>query len=135
MSWSYDATLSTAKDRVRLLLGDTDVSDPQFSNEELVALLTVHGSELRTAIVGARALSAKYSRQADKWVGDLKILASQKARAYRELAETLTKDGSSYYGVPSAGGISVSDKQTAESDTDRVAPGFTRDSFPYEGED
>jgi hypothetical protein len=135
MSWSYDTTLSTAKDRVRLLLGDTVMSDPQFSNEELEALLTIHGSDRRTAIVAARALSAKYARQADKWVGDLKILASQKARAYRELAETLAADASAYHGVPSAGGISVSDKAAAVANTDRVSPAFVRDRFPYEGED
>jgi hypothetical protein len=134
MSFSYDTSLATSKDRVRFAIGDTDKDDPQFSNEEITALLTIYGSVTVTASAAARALSAKYSREADKWVGDLKILASQKARAYKDLAESLESAATSATGVPSAGGISVAQKQAYEADTDRVAPFFKRDMFPYDSE-
>lgn len=135
MAWSYDVTLSTDKDRIRLMIGDTDPDDAQYSNEELEALATVYGGVHAAAIAAANGLAAKYSRFADKWVGDLKILASQKARNYLALAKTLGAAGVVSRGVPSAGGIRISEKDTMEQDTNRTVPGFTRNQFPYNGPD
>ena len=59
MSWSYDTSLPTNKDKVRVSIGDTDSSDQQLSDEEINALLTVHGSVRSTAIAVARMLAAK----------------------------------------------------------------------------
>jgi hypothetical protein len=134
MAWTYNIELVEDKDKVRLLIGDTTNDDPQFQDEELEAMLLTYGSVTATAIAAARALSAKYARQADKWVGELKILASQRARAYRELADTLAKAAVSAYGVPSAGGIRVSQKETMDADTDRVKPSFTSNMFEGESE-
>jgi hypothetical protein len=134
MAWTYNSSLVEPKDMVRLLIGDTTVSDPQLTDEEIEALLVVHGSTTSTAIIAARTLSAKYSRQADKWVGDLKILASQRARAYRELATSLEKAAIAVHGVPSAGGIRVSQKEAMTGNTDRVTPSFTSKMFEGVGE-
>ena len=135
MPWSYDPTISTEKDRVRLLIGDTDTDDRQFLDEEINALISIYGSADAAAAAAARGLAAKYSRYADKWVGDLKILASQKAKAFTALAKTLTEAGFVSSGVPSAGGIRVSQKDTMKENTDRVEPAFTRGMFPYEGDE
>lgn len=128
MPWSYDPNLVSDVDQVRFLIGDTLSTDPQLQNEEISAFLTIHANDVRaTAIAAARALSARYTRQADKWVGDLKILNSQKSRQYARLAEDLGKSSSaSISGIPSAGGISVSKKEMAEEDEDRVVPFFKR---------
>jgi len=131
MSWSYNTNLTADKDKVRLLIGDTDTDDQQLSNEELVALISLTGSVTSAAIRAARALSAKYARQADKWVGDLKILASQKSKAYSALAEELEDMGSTFGGSrthqqPFAGGISVAAKAAIQADTDAITPSFTR---------
>ena len=137
MPYSYDPTLPTDKDKVRLTIGDTVTTAFLLSNEEIVALLSMYGSVHQAAIAAARGLAAKYSREADKWVGDLKILASQKAKAFLELATALSDAGGSMSarGVPSAGGIRISQKETMEDNTDRVRPAFYRNQFPYRGED
>lgn len=130
MSWSYDTSLPADLDKVRLLIGDTDTTDQQLSDEELGAMLTVYGAVNSAAIAACRALAAKYARYADKWVGDLKILASQKHRAYLELAEELQAAGASATGaalaVPTAGGIYTAEKEAYEGNTARVSPFFHR---------
>lgn len=130
MAWTYDTTLPVDKDKVRLLIGDTFSTDPQLSDEEIDAILALYGSVARTAVGACRMLAAKYSRNADKWVGDLKILASQKAKAYLALAEELEDAGGNALGVssgvPTAGGINVTEKELAQDDTTRVVPFFRR---------
>lgn len=131
MSWSYNTSLATDKDTVRFLIGDTDTTDQQLSDEEINGLLTLTGSTMAAAIRAARGLAAKYSRRADKWVGDLKILASQKAKAYLALAEELENGGSSLSGTrthqrPFAGGISVAGKEALEDDDDWPRTSFQR---------
>jgi len=137
MSWTYDTSLPNDRDRVRLLIGDTLTQDQQLSDEELDAMLEIYGATISTAIAACRALAAKYARYADKWVGDLKILASQKSRAYFKLAEELQSAGSSALGtalaVPTAGGIWVGEKEMAESDADRVEPFFRRGMHDHKG--
>jgi len=92
MAWSYDASLSTTRDQVRSMVGDTKSTDQQLQNETIEALLVDTGDNPTAAAVqAAKLIAANYSRQADKWVGDLKILASQKSRAYYELSKQLGK--------------------------------------------
>ncbi len=43
MSWSYDITLGSAKDRIRFLIGDTDEAEALFSDEEIDAVLAQSG--------------------------------------------------------------------------------------------
>lgn len=115
------------------MIGDTSSSARLFSDEELKALITTYGSASAAAIAAAKSLAAKYSGEADKWVGDLKILASQKSKAFAALAVALAK-ASVAQGVPSSGGIRTSEKESMESNTDRIAPAFTRNMFPYDGD-
>lgn len=126
MAWTYDITLASDRDKVRLLIGDTISTDPQLSNEELDAMLLIYGGTRSTAIAVLRTLAAKYSRFADKWVGDLKILASQKARAYLTMADALSSSGSLTAGAPTAGGIFVDDNQAAEENESLAKPKFKR---------
>lgn len=129
MAWSYEPTeLSTTPlYQVRFKLGDTNDADQQLSDEELLQLLAESGSVEGAVRRAALVLATKYARHSDKWVGDLKILYSQRARAYRELAESSSLKGvSSTYRVPSAGGIRLSDKEGIEADDDLVVPSFRR---------
>ncbi len=125
MTWSYSASITTSTDRVRLLFGDTDTTDQQLSNEEIGFLITVNGSVTSAAAAACDVLAAKYTRFSDKWVGDLKILASQKAKAYLELAKTLRERGAAY-AVPTAGGVYVAEKETNAENEALVQPTFTR---------
>lgn len=134
MAWTYDPSLPSEKDKVRLLIGDTSVATPLYQDETIEAMLDIHGSANPTAVALCRALAAKYSRDADKWVGDLKINASQRAKAFLALAESLAKEAASR-GVPSAGGILKSERDDMEANTDRISPFFRRDQFRYRGDD
>lgn len=44
MTATYDPTLPTNRDHVRLLIGDVDTTSPQLSDEEITALLSAETS-------------------------------------------------------------------------------------------
>jgi len=135
MTWTYDDTLSTDKDIVRFYTGDVLTADQQVSNEGIAALLAIHSTPLTTAAQICRSLAARYSRQADQEIDDLRKSLSQRAKAYADRAKELEAldDKTLALSVPVlyAGGISVADKASVESDTDRVQPFFTRDLMEY----
>lgn len=56
MSWSYDTTVSSDRDRIRLLINDTDDSDPDnhyFEDEELDAFLAMEGGIMKLGAAAA----------------------------------------------------------------------------------
>lgn len=131
MTWSYSGDpASTSKDTVRFYVQDTVSADQQVSDEEITFLLTDENEDvLRAAARTAEAISAKYARQVDKTVGGLQLSAGRRQQKYADLAKQLwTRANAVGAGIPSpyAGGISQSDKDEQEADTDRVEPAFTR---------
>ncbi len=82
----------------------------------------------------ARAIAAKFSRLADKKVGDLSLSYSQKATQYFALADELESDANIFGAAPFAGGISVTNKDTVEDDDDRVKPTFRKGMNDYDGD-
>src|SRR5690348_7229331 len=136
MSWTYDSGLGTPRDLVRFYIGDTDIDDPQLQDEEIDALLLVNSPNTpptnNTALLAAtdavRGLIAKYSRFADKWVGDLKILASQRIASYSALLDRLNELSAQsrlgLAGVPTAGGVYSGEKDTMARRSDIVHPNF-----------
>jgi len=65
MTWTYEPTVSSARDQVRLLIGDTDLEEPGnhiFTDEELDALLSMEGGTVRLA--AAQALDTMASAEA-----------------------------------------------------------------------
>ena len=138
MTWSYLSSEPGSSDRswVRLKIGDNSSADQQLQDEEIELLIVDEGSKERAAIAAARALAAKFARRSDKVVGRLRIAMSQVADHYFDLADNLEKGLSRRSGGASgiyAGGISRSDKQSEEADTDRVDPGFERQQFDHPG--
>jgi hypothetical protein len=128
MSWRYSGDpADSSGDMVRFLVGDTNTTDQQITDEEIAWLLTEESTVYLAAAAAARAIGAKYARQVDKAVGDLRLSASQRAAHYRDLAATLTRRAQIAGAVPFAGGISAASKQTLNDDTDRVRPAFSRD--------
>jgi len=91
MTWSYDPSLPTDKDKVRFRTGDTDETDQLLQDEEINYLLSETTNVLLAASRAAKAIAAKFARQADKSVGSLSISLSQKAQAYMALAADLEK--------------------------------------------
>jgi hypothetical protein len=139
MPWTYDSELGTIRDVVRLTIGDTNPRDEQFQDEEIDYFLDANSDDvLATSKQLVRALIAKYARSVDKWVGDLKTLASQKVDHYKQLLETLEGaegSGLAFAGVPTAGGIYSAEKQAQEDRGDLAKPSFVRGvhDLEYEG--
>jgi hypothetical protein len=127
MTWSYDPEMPTTKDEVRFLIGDTDTTDQQLSNEEVAYLLSEFGSPVLAAQQAAQALAAKFSRLVTKEVGDLRIEYSDRAKAYASMADALGGSTAAAVGNAQlyAGGISIAEKEVDASDEDLVQPYFT----------
>lgn len=136
MTWSYSHDPATSdKDAVRFLVGDTDSSEQLISDEEIQFALKEEPNVRRAAAFVARAIAAKFAREADRSVGDLRIAYSQRSRGFYDLADRLEADASRRTNVlramPYAGGISVADKESVEDDTDRVRPSFAKGMHDY----
>jgi len=127
MTWSYVAP-TTDLYKVRFLIGDTDSTDQLLMDEEVNYLLS-DWIDLKTAAsVAAETIAAKFSREADKSIGDLKISMSERAKAYRDLSVTLRASANKLL-TAYAGGISKSDKDNLNEDTDKVMPSFSKGLF------
>tara|TARA_B100000768_G_scaffold164772_1_gene166919 strand:+ start:1257 stop:1718 length:462 start_codon:yes stop_codon:yes gene_type:complete len=139
MAWTYDpTTLGTASaderlNSVRLLSGDTDITDQQLQNEEINFSLTQTGNNVYySAAWSARAISSKYARLVDTEVdGILSSKYSTLAKQYMTLADTLEYQGKTAGAVIGvrAGGISVTSVKVVRENTDRIDPSFRRDRF------
>ncbi len=119
---------------VRFLIGDTTTPE-LLSDAEINGILSTNGV-ISTAILCAQSLAGRYSRLADKSVGDLKISWSQVAKSYLTLVGTLSRSPQAIAAcAPWAGGTSQAEKVTERADTDRVQPVFTRAFAEPEGDD
>lgn len=138
MGWSYDTGLSTELDRVRFLIGDTDLAHPQLQDEEILFLVSSSGSSTSAAAAAAcRGLAARYARRVHEEVGDLKLYNEQMFDHYVALAEQLSAQGSlasvaGLLAVPSAGGIYVADKDAYAANDGLVQSSFSRNMHDYE---
>lgn len=124
MSWTYDLTTSIGQ--VRFLMGATVNDGMSVQDDEVTFCLTRNGSDIyRAAAFGCRRWAAALAQDlsVDQGTKGWKLDRQAQARQLLDLAKTLDADAVIYSGaVPFSGGISVSDKQSREQDTDRVAP-------------
>jgi len=130
MTWTYTGDpAANTRDEVRFLVGDTDKDDALVQDEEINYAIGVESSTLRAAVRVSRAIAAHYARAVEKQVGDLKIKAGEKYKNYLDIMKALEEEaaGSIPGASPFAGGISTSQKETQENNSDRVAPYFSRD--------
>lgn len=135
MSWSYSGNPAfSTRDKVRFLIGDTDTTDQQLSNEEIdAALVDASSNPYVAAIICTEALISHYARLCNKSVGDLSISYGNIANNYRKLLGDLRRRSTLQLCTPYAGGISISDKQTDEEDSDRVQPSFYKEMHDTNG--
>jgi hypothetical protein len=129
-TYTYDNTLSTDKDKVRFYLGDTDVTNTELrkvTNEEILAILAIYPNPIKTAIVIAESLSARYSAYSDESVGDISVSYGQVAKNYQDLAARLGMRLTTESGGIVAGGLSQSAKDALAENSDAVSPAFTKE--------
>lgn len=133
MTWSYSGKPDSTneKDQVRFLIQDTDQTDQLLQDEEIEFLITLEGGPLKAAAKAAETLAAKFARKCDETVGPVKIMFSQKNKMYMELCEKLKRHSNIKEACPFAGGLSISDKETAREDDDRVQPIFRRETHDF----
>lgn len=133
MTWTYDPSISTDTDEVRLLIGDTDTTDQLLQNEEIGFFLTQASDVvLDAAARSARAIAGQFARRVDSSVESVRSAASQKKKHYTEMAamyegQLATKGAG--LGIPIVGGISKDTMRDVREDTDRVEPKFEMDKY------
>lgn len=114
-------------DTVRFLVGDTDSSDWQLLDGEIVGLFANNNSDVYgTAIEACRVLMAKFARQVNKNVGNASIEAADRMEHYKSLRQELQMASMRHGGAPTiyVGGISQADRETDREDDDVVQPAF-----------
>ena len=90
MTWKYDKTLATTKDKVRLAIGDTLVNQQLFSDEEVDQFLLDRGDDVySTASELARSLASRFARQASISAGEIRISRKEQSEQYLALADRL----------------------------------------------
>lgn len=139
MSWSYDPTLATDRDKIRRLIGDVITGQQLLSNEEITAALAQESTVTLAAALCCEWLAAQYAREVDVQIGSgssnaegLKKL-SQRCGQYRTMAKSLRQRGASL-AVPSAA-ITNSDKEVLTGNTDWIKPDFERHMQRVDGSD
>lgn len=88
MPATYDTSLATVRDRMRLALGDTDMDVPLLSDEEYDGMYAHQGmSEPKTLIALARALIVRFAQQPTEVDidGGVAVKWAERLAAWREL--------------------------------------------------
>jgi hypothetical protein len=127
MTWSYNLPIlaKSPKDAVRLLIGDTDSTNPLMQDEEINYFLSKRPNTYGTAAECCRSLAVRFSSSATTAAGDTKIAYSDLAKAFAARATAFeSQAANSGAGMPYAGGISQADKENQLEDPDRVTPQF-----------
>lgn len=135
MAFTYtDSPATVPRDAVRLLIGDTDSTDPLLSDAEVDYYLSENGSNTyRAASEACQAIVSKLARTPDFSTVSVKITNSERAARFETLAKTLSEKFLAGTVMPFAGGISKASKQAYEDDTDRVEPFFMRQTHTAPG--
>lgn len=124
---SYTGPSNSTRDETRFLTGDTDTTDELLTDDEYDYLLAEYTNPMWAAAVACDAIATKLARKVDTTVGRASKSLSQAAQAYADRANHLRRRASVQSATIKAGGISRTDKDTVEDDTDRVEPRFQRD--------
>lgn len=135
MAWTYtNNPAAVPRDAVRLLVGDTDTTDQKVTDEGIAFFLAQTGNDTYlAAALAARSIAAGFATDVDTKFESVSSSYSQLSDNYYKLAVRLEaqakKFGSKGLGVPAAGGITYSDIDANDLDSDRVQPKFKQDQF------
>lgn len=91
---SFDPSLPTDVDKVRLRVGDTDVQNELLADDTYSYFLTIHDDLNLAGSMAARVIAAKLARDTDYAFSTLGVDASQAYEHYMELAEDLESEAS-----------------------------------------
>jgi hypothetical protein len=120
-------------DQIRLLVGDTDVTDALLQDEEISFFLTQDDNVYKAAAIAARTIAGKLARAVTETkFDDVSQKTTPPSDHYLKLADALEVQANRVSSRVSlglyAGGTSVSEMATVRENTDRV-PGFWDNQF------
>lgn len=126
MEWSYVDPGASAKDAVRLSIGDTNEAAPLLFDQEIQFFLDRNNQNVSSAaLLSVEAVIAKLSTLCDESVGSVSKSFSQMRDGFYKLREQLKSRAAYRGGIPFAGGIYRTDVIMAERDRAKVRPQFT----------
>lgn len=116
---------TTPSDAVRVLVGDTNASAPLLDDNTYTFILAQEPNVYARAALACDALAGKYALQMDKRIGDLWRSAKVQHDHYANLAHMYREEAARRgKPVPFGGGVSVTDYDNRNEETDRVKPRF-----------
>lgn len=125
MTWSYSTAQTTAKDKVRFMVGDNDNDRQLISDEEINAVLARQSNNvIRSTIEIAEHLEAKFVRRAESRSGEIIADFLTVAGKYRDLARRLKKKVTKGYWLDT-----VDSRDSDREDTSIVHPAITFGGF------
>lgn len=93
MAWSYDESLATDTDWVRMRIGDTDATGPLLSDEAIASFLAEQATRTLAAASACDAIAAIFTRKANSFsAGGTSVNWGDRAKAFRDLATQLRTD-------------------------------------------
>lgn len=118
------------KERIRILLGDTDSTDYLLTDAQIYFFLFENTNIYTAAAEAAKAVQSSFARLADITVESVSLKYSQKADNYASLAEDLdAKAQQEDLPTPVVHGISIDTINNNRADSDRVLEKFYMDRF------
>lgn len=124
-------------EQIRALVADpkTDSGEPLFPDSHYEVLLSLDDNIYRIAADAARTIAFYYADKVTVKAGDVSVQNQQKAERYQALAKDYdqrAREGAGYtggtyltaYGEPAFTGVSLSEIESVQSDTDRYPSSF-----------
>jgi hypothetical protein len=131
-SWTYEADVSTDRDKIRILIGDTNTNEQLLADEEIAFAVTNGGSNtLRQAAYACDFIAAKVARRETTQISGSLVVARAPYKNYIDMAKKyrrMAKSSASLYAI-----LSKDEKLTFREDTDLTQPAFRRKHFGIDG--
>lgn len=127
MAATFDASLSTNKDWVRYLIGDTDTGNAYVQDETIEAVLGEENNKYTAASRVARGIYMRLTGGGtleDRKVGETRI-RYQAAQRFKQTADELKNRGSAYI-IPWSGGIYKTDRDARDDNAEKLGVDIAR---------
>lgn len=137
MTWEYDNTLPSDKDKVRFIIQDTNDSEHLLEDEELEWLLVEQGNVYLAGAAACEVLAGRFrAKVTSKSVGGLSISYANRADEFAKQATLLrTQSGNLATSIPTPvwTAQTISEKEERDTDEDRNATPFALGMHDNEG--
>lgn len=123
MTWTYDPTLATDRDKIRTLIGDTNTADQLLTDEQIAYMLAQTPQVDLAAAECCDLILAKLARDIDRSNIGMSSQRSQKVQHYQDLAQRLRAKAGTL-SQTYVGGLSLAEKDELNDDADYVPMPF-----------